>query len=356
MANLIKWYGPLPGANASANVMTAEQTHTFMAEFDVPPSFEDVYGCDQCPKFFDILDLNGTRNPNLFVVDVEPETLTDAPQVARVRVKYSNTFVNKQNKDDPNVTFTWITNPLLRPANIEWSTYTSNEAIEQCKVFDPATGAPSSDKTIPVCTTAGEPLILTEEVHNRRLMITKNVARVPDIFAENSDFINEDDIRIRGHLFKKFTLWLADLSIGNVQTENGVIHFPLTMAIYHNPKTWIRRVRNAGYFMRDVNAKWYKKPNGQVDYYYPLIPIRFSTGAKPDIPILLNKQGRPIQMVETSRVRDRTMPGGVRVTFDIQSPEDFGRAFTQEELDECTRYFITKPTLNYTRVLGSVLQ
>ena len=200
-------------------------------------------------------------------------------------------------------------------------------------------------------TTAGEPLLIEEEFHRRKLVITKNVKSVSnDIFAESGDYINEEDTTIGGHTFKKFTLWLWPIEISPIKMENKVLYYQVTMTILHNPNTWIRRLRNAGYYMKAVNRQVRFLPGGGAEDYYPMEPIRFtSTGAKADRPILLDGEGRPIQMVITGKTMDST--GNPLKTYDIQTPDEFGRAFTEEELEKTVRHFRTRELLNFTKNL-----
>jgi hypothetical protein len=156
-------------------------------------------------------------------------------------------------------------------------------------------------------------------------------------------------------------LW--PLEIGNVSVENGFIYFPVTMTILHNPKTWYRKVKNAGYYMKGVNTKFRRRDGvngGPMIEYYPVEPIIFSNGKKADRPILLwntpddlKKHGRPIQMVITGEAPDNQDPRGARKikTYDILSPDDFGRRFTAKELTETTLQFRTRAFLNFTKEL-----
>lgn len=358
---LIKWHGPLTERPTSNNQTISdnggileEREHTFLAEFDEPVPDEFIYAQRECPAFFSYMRFRqGLISSTCFVTNRKIQQVAEVPQSYHVTIQYANQWRNSQNQDTPNVQFQWITNPLARPALIEWSSYIAREAIEF--------SMDENDKfNIPVVTTAGEPLILEEERHYRKLTITKNVPRVTEIFAEG-EYINEEDTTIGGHTFKKLTLWLLPIEIGHVSVDNKIIYFPVTMTILHNPRTWIRQLRNAGYYMRGLNREVVRNiggVNAVTDFGYPLEPIRFSDGSKADRPILLytkgDNVGRPIQMVITGFAPDPAQPGGVnpqKRTYKILSPDEFGRSFTQQELEESILYHRTKKRLNFTRNL-----
>lgn len=357
-ARLIRWIGPMvnPGTRAKFTPTDQNVRVRYTAEFDKPAAPDEVYNLQQCPKYFDVYTFDGTRYDYLFVVDVEISQDANVPQASTVDVTYANKWTNQQNADRPDIDFTFVKNPLLRPALITWGTYVSNETVELAYPTDDA-GEDTSNARWPVTTSAGEPLLITEEKHNRLLRINKNVRQVPDIFAEGSNYINEEATKIGGYTFKKYTLWLADIEIGNISNENGFIYFPIQLLILHNPKTWIRKLRNAGYYMKAVNSKQRQLPNGQWEQYYPIIPVVFSGGRKADSPVLLNKTtSHPLQMVITSADQDPFIPNRIERQYDIKAPDDFGRTFTEEELKSTVLSFRTKDKLNFTRTLSSVLR
>lgn len=339
MARLINWYGPITEIGSKNNQQLEDQgileqaEHTFRAEFDEPVPDWFIYQQRQCPQFGrSMVFKNGQVSNRLFAVGRMANQHGDAPQVYDVQVRYANKIVDFQAKPIP---FQFIDNPLLRPALIEWGDYSTSEAVE----------IDLDDN--PVCTTAGEPLILVEERSFRKITIQKNIVKVPDKFAKG-EYINEEDTTIGGFKFEKLTLWLKPISIGHIAWENGVFYYPITMTIVQNPKTWIRRIRNAGYYMRSLNGKYITSGGVKI---FPLEPIIFSDGRKADRPVLLNKEGRPFQLVETGEGPDPLDRGRKIKTYEIKSPDDFGRPFTKAELEEATRHFRTKEKLNFTENL-----
>lgn len=359
-----------------------------------------IYNDPRCPRFFTILGQDNT----MFVVNRELAQVRDAPQCYDLKVTYANRYQNSQNADKPEIQFQFIIDPTLRPALIVGSSYTVREAlplalqgITSPGILTPAYAQSDSEgyKT-PVITTAGEPLILEEEYHRRRFTLTKNVKLLSPLMVNGGDYINAKDTIVAGIKYPAMTLWLWPIEFGHLCVENGFPYFPITITILHNPRTWLRRVRNAGYYMKDVNAKFKEVqvsvPGGglfglqnqtvsRLKKYYPMVPIRFSQGKiKPDRPVLLRQDGRPLQMVITGSYPDPAglddngnvvvpgvplpvPPGGVNAgfaffpqvrrlyTYDVLSPEDFGRSFTKEELQETEIKFRTFPYLDFEKEL-----
>lgn len=350
---LINWHGPIV-ERASSNTQSVdseggileERQHVFRAEFDEPVPDEFIYAQREMPTFYSYMKFkNGVVSNTCFVVGRKIDQNSDGPQIYDITISYANKIPNNQNQDSPNIQFQWITNPLLRPAMIEWDSYIAREAVEF--------SLDENDKSnIPVWTSAGEPLVLEEQYYYRKLSIIKNVRQVTPIFAEG-EYINEEDTTIGGHTFKKTTLWLLPIQIGHIHIENRVIYYPITMTILHNPKTWIRRLRNAGYYMKSLNAV-----GPQSAAYYPIEPILIGEEKRrADRPVLLKKDGRPHQLVITGEAPDPQFPNNPAFnlkTYEIKSPDDFGRSFTQAELEESTLYHRTKKLLNFTRNLPLV--
>lgn len=368
MARLIEWFPAVIDPGASGQSSPDERTEVWVSKavFDEPVSFDFIYNLPECPKFFQELPTNRF----MFVVNREVKQLVDAPQCYEIRITYANKWTNTQNGDKPNVTFAFIEDPTQRPALIVGGKYTLREGVEFAdrmlvNIDDRGNITISlKEANALVSTSAGEPLVMEEEYHRRLFTITKNVKKLSDLMIKGGDYINEDVIQFSTSTvrFQKGTLWLWPIDFGHVSVENGFYYFPITMTILHNPKGWIRKVRDAGYYMRSPNLAFKKDRNGAWDSYLPMIPIRGKNGWKPDRPVILNGSGRPIQYVETGHVpaadgMDALGNFGANVvprdevTFDIQTPEDFGRAFTKEELKKATRYYRTFEFLKFQQEL-----
>lgn len=356
MATLIEWNSPVidPGLTSSQTPTDEKQVWVHRAVYDSPPTLEEVYANPRCPSFFTRL----RPGSYMIVVEREARLVADAPQVCEVRITYANKWTNEQNGDKPGVTFQFVPDPNLRPALINGGTYTVREAVEQADEVDSTGGILSTN--IPVTTTAGEPLILEEEYHRRMFTINKNVRELSDLIIQGGDYINEDVVKFNNSntKFEKGTLWLWPIAFGHISVENGYYYFPITLTILYNEKTWYRKVRNAGYYMRDLNFHFKSDNNGGWSKFSPMVPIRYSNGQKPDRPVLLNREGQPIQLVVTGEIPDpqgfdengnQTNPANpnprIQIRklkqYTIQSPEDFGRTFTKSELAQTKRYFRT---------------
>ena len=360
MPKLIKWHGPLadPGTSTQQTPNDEKRILSFIAEFDEPVDEDFIYGQQPCPTYFESYTFNGRTNSRLFVVDRQTQQMPDSPQAYLVRITYSNTWTSQQMDGK----FKWINNPLLRPALVSWGRYTDREAFELAYKED----GNSNEKTEMVSTTAGEPLILEEPVNYRAMSIEKNVRMVTDKFAEGEDFINIDPVSIGGHVFKPKCLWLLPIEIGHLSFENGFYFFPIVLTIMHNPNTWIRRIRNAGYHMRSLNPV-YGKDIGQTlaTPFYPIEPILDTNGRKLDRPVLLDDEGRPLNLVITGEspnpqwtpqlANSANPPPKTIKSYGVKAPDE-AVPYTKEQLEKSVRYFRTRKYINFTREFGNVLK
>lgn len=342
MATLLQWDGPMldPIYQNTQTPVSDEMVLCYRAVFDVPVMPYVVYNLQQCPRYFTNPVIDNIPYKNLMLIRRECSPNRDAPNCMEVRLTYSNNIGSLEMDGK----FAFIINPLERPAIPTWGKYTVREAVEEAmETID------GKDKaTIPVTTTAGEPMVLEEEFRRRMVTVRKNVAKVTnDVFAESGDFINEEDCEIGGHTFKKLTLLSLPIEIEDQKIENGTLYYPITMVFFHNPNTWIRRIRNAGFYMRSFNYKIDDKGKK----FYPLEPIMFSNGKRADRPVLLDKEGHPIQAKITGRSDRSDEPAGNnnKIDYELHSPDDFGRAFTKDELQSTIRYFRTRKLLNFTQ-------
>jgi hypothetical protein len=368
MPRLIEWFPAVidPGASSNSTPDDRREVWVSKAVFDQPVDFDFIYNLQQMPRYFQQLPTNRF----LFVVERDIKQVVDAPQCYEIRITYANKWTNTQNSDKPNVTFQFVLDPTLRPALITGGKYTLREGVEfadryEVKIDDRGNITVNlTEKNSLVSTSAGEPLVMEEEYHRRMFTITKNVKKLSDLMLKGGDYINEDVIQFATSnvRFQKGTLWLWPIDFGHVSVENGFYYFPITMTILYNPKGWLRKVRDAGYMMRSPNLHFKKEDNGRWKDYRPLIPIRGANGWKPDRPVLLNGKGRPIQYVVTGTapapdgltsagtIPAAGQPPRSNVVFDIQSPEDFGRSFTKEELDKATRHYRTFEWLKFSEL------
>lgn len=350
---LISWDGPIidPGSTNTQEVeeqggYLENRTHCFHAVFDEPVPDEFIYSQQQCPQMYSFMVFKqGQVSRTCFVIGRSVRQIPDVPQAYIVEIRYANKLGNRAT-----VQGSLILDPLRWPALITWGSYVDRETVERSLDED-------EKRTIPVVTTSGEPLILEDTFHFRKITIQKNVLSVTKIFAEG-EYLNIEDTKIGGYLFKQLTLWLLPIDIGPITMENRIIYYPITMTILHNPNTWVRRLRNQGYYMRSLNPVWDGNPTSQASLYYPLERIKDTDGNKVDRPVYLNKEGRPIQLIITGEIPNPqwnvNVPGIVPrtiKTYGVKAPDDPQVPFTPEELEESTLHHRTKKRINFTKEL-----
>lgn len=292
MANVVSWT-EMNRRQSSGDPNKAGETWEFTVELDsIRNNFDiaqDIYGDSRCPTYFD-------KHPNdstLFVVNRKAEQIEDAPQCFKLLVEYSNTWENdgQSQGQGNNNQFQWVQNPLQRPAVFQWDTYKTRKVFP--KAYD------SNDKlTVPVQTTAGEHLIIEEEVSYRIIHVTKNVTRVPLIFATEMDFINKDTVRLAtgGNVVcAPKTIWLTNLRLSPLNIENGVAFYVVSYDLYINPEGWERKLRNQGM----MEAELFRLPIPQrapgpvrrfTNWMRRLTKIKLTNGETPSTPVPLVSQ------------------------------------------------------------------
>jgi hypothetical protein len=230
-----------PNVSRSDTPDTVTEKHKFLAEMSEPTRFprNDILASARCPKMLS----QSPTDPSLFVVDIQTEQHGDSPQVFMVTVTYSNRYEANGTANPNGSAFTWIENPMQRPAVIEWGTYTTRE------IYDMAFNG-SEKLEVPVITAAGEPILLEDDVDRRVIMLSKNVQSVDSRLAKGANFINKDTVRIGGHTFEPETLWLTKANISSLIVENRIPHFRLSFCLYHREEKWHRVVRHAGHYFR----------------------------------------------------------------------------------------------------------
>lgn len=257
-----------------------QEDWTFLVEFAksqdgtfyIDPSL-DLWADSRIPSYFEL----HPTNPNLFVVDRQATQLEDAPQCYEVTITYKNNFANNSGFDRSGNQFQWVSDPLKRPAVIEWDTYQTREVFEMA-----LDDSEDPDFTVPVATTAGEPLIIEEVVSRRLIHVQKNVQRINPLFATEMDFVNKDNVRIGsggGILFPPRTLWLTNIRVSRLNVENNVPYYVMSFDLYHNPQTWDRKVRNMGFH----EAKLVRDQNG--DLARVMERIKLENGEFPSVPV-----------------------------------------------------------------------
>jgi hypothetical protein len=240
----------------------------------------------QVPSIYD-----AHRDPDLaklgyYVEDASFTRDKDVPQNCNITYSFTNILpqqgqltLSKAHKFEPD--------PLKRPPTITLQTYKTREA------FDLAYEKPNdSEPTVPIQTTAMEPIIYTRERSRRAITIQMNMETIPDIFFLETDVINGDKVDIpvsplskrKMITLDKGTLLLFDSTVSTEQEENGIRYFKVTTVLHHRKEGWNFKPRNVGrqaYSLIDVTL-----PNGQVIQKRTSTPSLIKIGSPiPELPI-----------------------------------------------------------------------
>lgn len=196
---------------------------------------------------FRVLATRWTRNKNL-------------PQVCDLEITYSNKLSDQQQVRNKDIEYE--EDPTKRPPVISWGTYTTMEG--QDMAFDDPVVDPYP--TLPIQTTALEPIIFKRQFKRRAITITYNSPIIPDWFLENYDIVNSDAIKLpkspfvskKYFTFPRNTLLLYDATASTEQLENDFRFFKITIILHHNNRGWHYRPRNVGrqafYIIKRKNA------------------------------------------------------------------------------------------------------
>lgn len=263
MAQMLRWIGPTR-QEVQKDPVRETWTVFYMAEMDTGDWYPDeVLNAPPVPGFLD----KHPQAKRMFVINYRCEQNREVPNAAEVAVIYCNRYDEKLTYND---------NPLLRPAKITWNTY--KVRVPMLRDLD----------DVEIATTAGEPIPFDEEKSRRVIRIQKNISDIDELFATEIDFVNKDTVKIRDVKFDPETLWLTDVDISDVQNENGYIFYVLTFSLYHNPETWRRKVRNAGFLER----KFFFSSGGTEHLQPGLQAVKVGKPAAfPSTPVPLDKRG-----------------------------------------------------------------
>jgi hypothetical protein len=171
----------------------------------------------------------------------------EAEQVCDIELIYSNKVSDQQQIKNKEMEFE--PDPTKRPPIVNFGTYTVRE--NQDLAYEKDT---SDEPTVPIQTTAMEPLLFQREFKRRSITIEMAVAALPPFFFDDYECINADKVRVPAspsiskifHEYPPYTLKLTDMSAGTEEIENNFRYFKLTILILHNPRTWLHQPRNVG--------------------------------------------------------------------------------------------------------------
>lgn len=212
---------------------------------------------------------------------IEPE---DNKRFWRVVATYTNRF--EAAKDDDK-------NPLERRAKI--NVKTTNIAVPFLMDV----------KGKPRCNTAGEPFAnSTTTVPGRVFSVVKNLPNYPNWLLDNySRSTNSDVVTIRGKRCERGTLHLDAISIGDEETDQGVLYYEVGFELHHNPLGWKRRDLNRGFYELETKLRTVFDARGNItkkEKRYELKKIKLDDGEVPTEPQWLDAKGRWIKPLDGS--------------------------------------------------------
>lgn len=180
--------------------------------------------------------------------------------------EYDNTYENNGNLPNGGP-LKFEPNPILRPAEISSSTY----AVTEDFTVD------MDGKKVE--NTAGEKMLTTAEFHYQSFHVVKhlpkpfglsNAALLPDNPETpgnissgqfSVDFINSDNVTIKGTKFNPGTLWATNFVETSYRIEGPYVYYTLAYDIRHNPNGWHKWMLNAGYCEKRRFASFYQIGN-----------------------------------------------------------------------------------------------
>ena len=276
----------------------------------------------------------------------------DAPQICDLEVTLSNEMGNTgqiRNKD-----LEYEPDPTKRPPIINFTTYTTKEV--QDLAYEKLT---STEREVPIQTTALEPILYTEERRRRQIIIEANVSVLPDIVFNEYEVVNRVPVKIpRGNsLSPKFytyppeTLKLVEVTATTEVIEGKYRFFKVTTVIQHRSETWRFKPRNVGRQAYNIlNLR--DAETGKMKAKRSATPTLIKIGNPPDLPL------SPLPLRNTPN--DLTIHGLVfedyynydpvtkqfKFNQDPITPERLRRIFKEATLD-----FIVYPSIDFSKFI-----
>lgn len=157
----------------------------------------------------------------------------DSPFAWDVTCTYSTEPLNEDEEDKPE-------NPLDRPARITWDS----------EVFQKFTNR-DKDGNVMV-NSAGDPIEAIEVDDIRWVIsITKNFASLPAWVLTVPNSVNSSAVNISGVSLPARTVKVGHLHIGELQVENDIPFYEVTVELSYKPGTWDEEVPDEGFNVSD---------------------------------------------------------------------------------------------------------
>lgn len=286
---------------------------------------DDILNHPQCPVRF---QTNRTY-PVYFCLNIEIDQNAQTPDIRRLKASWSNTIPEAYMQNGMPV---YPDNPLQRPLRFTSDFYTFQRPMRMtynyADAYDASKGPPAP--TVPVITTAGEPIFLSIEDEVRCFNCTKNVSGLPAFMGKGGTFTNVDPIRFAGLVFAPIQLLICNITLSEPKFAYGLSYYEMRFKLLVAPDGdgWVEKVRNAGY--HEKASVPIKDRSGTKIYNY-LKAINVGPPEQPmapSSPVLIGPDGVAYRspgpgQTNTTAFKDRTGPvlssespviGGIGVT------------------------------------------
>ena len=179
-----------------------------------------------------ILSPHPLGEPGMMVVNYTVEQERNAPNVWLVGVVCDSRYEGNVTSFQPN--------PLQKPT--VWGIRRYKMEHVYVKDLD----------DVPSATSAGEPILVTDQVSLPMFVGSKNVRKPPPALIKRGDFMNADSVRIYGQTFDRDTLWLTDVEFDGPIIEMvasvKMTYYRMRWTLVYNPETWVQKIRNKGFY------------------------------------------------------------------------------------------------------------
>lgn len=212
-----------------------------------------------------------TTNPLFFVGDPMFPAIGDAhPEEGNLRFHnigsasqkkehigvWDMTLIYKSNQPDttteggdPNFNQDRYDNPTI--ANKQWS-FKSVQMPRRPSVVSDDDQATYSDDAMPITTTAGEPIMVTESKYLPVCTYTRNELTVPNALLSFVGSVNNDSITIDGLPVAPGAALVSNVSISDWKRDQGTYFRTVTYMFTLNDDTWDLQLLNRGIYGRVV--------------------------------------------------------------------------------------------------------
>lgn len=302
MGRIIGWYPQLkaPAAMDPSIIKFTEETLIHLS--DPNTSFLDIQADRRHPMRFQ----THPKYTKFYCAAWDLQQEPTSPNIRRLVVQWT-TQVDALLKDGKPV---YDNDPLLRPISYDidsWEhTKTWRLGYTEDDEYDIKKGPPVP--SVPITTTAGEPIFVQEPYRSRMFNCERNVAGLPKFMSKCDMFTNADKVKFANVSWEPRQLLATNIRLSRPMFEYGRVYYRMTwqMLVAPDEDGWCTKRRNAGYHekrvVRKANAPPITKENAHelVAYnpkHYETIMDAIVVGppenrSLPSSPVLLTPEGR----------------------------------------------------------------